>query len=83
MGKKIPEERLLELQQHLDLLLSRNPDRIKMIQTFADLYAVSISTVYRCLREKRTPKSLRRSDAELPGFCKVQRWSCIAKSLLP
>ncbi|NOR23583.1 MAG: DDE-type integrase/transposase/recombinase [Desulforhopalus sp.] len=59
----MPEERLLELQQRLDLLPPRNPERMKMIQAFADLYAVSISTVYRCLREKRTPKSLRRSDA--------------------
>lgn len=63
MGKKIPEERLLDLQQRLDLLPPRNPERMKMIQGFADLYAVSISTVYRCLREKRIPKSLRRSDA--------------------
>ena len=63
MGKKIPEERLFELQQRLDLLPPRNPERMRMIQVFADLYAVSIGTVYRCLRAKRTPKSLRRSDA--------------------
>jgi len=30
MGKKIPEERLLELQQRLDLLPPRNPERIKI-----------------------------------------------------
>lgn len=68
MSKKIPEERLLELKKRLDLLPPRNHERIKMIQTFADLYAVSVSSVYRALREKRTPKSLRRADA---GFTRV------------
>ncbi|MCP4338779.1 MAG: transposase family protein [Desulfobulbaceae bacterium] len=76
----MPEERLLELQQRLDLLPPRNPERMKMIQVFVDLYAVSISTVYRCLREKRTPKSLRRSDAgvtrvlpstEMEVYCQI------------
>ncbi|MBU0908905.1 MAG: hypothetical protein KJ717_05005, partial [Proteobacteria bacterium] len=63
MGKKIPEERLLDLQKRLDLLPPRNTERMKMIQAFADLYAVSVNTVYRSLKDKRVPKSLRRSDA--------------------
>ncbi|MDL1982386.1 MAG: hypothetical protein LWX02_13190 [Deltaproteobacteria bacterium] len=63
MSKKIPEERLLELTKRLDLLPPRNSERKKMIQTFADLYAVSVSSVYRALRVKRTPKSMRRADA--------------------
>jgi hypothetical protein len=63
MGKKIPEERLLELKKRLDLLPPRNPERMKMIQRFAELYAVSVSSVYRALRAKRIPKSIRRSDS--------------------
>lgn len=63
MGKKIPEERLLELKKRLDLLPPRNSERVKMILDFAKLYAVSVSSVYRALREKRTPKPLRRADA--------------------
>ncbi|MEW6290974.1 MAG: IS481 family transposase [Thermodesulfobacteriota bacterium] len=59
----MPEERLLELKKRLDLLPPRNPERMKMIKIFADLYAVSVSAVYRAVREKRTPKSLRRADA--------------------
>jgi len=63
MAKKIPEERLLELKKRLDLLPPRHSERVKTIQSFADLYAVSVGSVYRALRNKRIPKSLRRADA--------------------
>ncbi len=54
---------MLELTKRLDLLPPRHPERVKMIQTFSDLYAVSVGSVYRALRKKRIPKSLRRADA--------------------
>lgn len=80
MAKKIPEERVSDLQKRLDLLPPRNPQRKIMIHAFAELYAVSVSTVYKSLREKRTPKALRRSDAgatrvlpssEMELYCKI------------
>jgi hypothetical protein len=80
MSKKIPDERLLELKKRLDLLLPRNPERVKMIQSFADLYAVSVGSVYRALREKHIPKTLRRADAgitrvlpnaEMEMYCQI------------
>ena len=52
---------MLELTKRLDLLPPRHPERVKMIQTFSDLYAVSVGSVYRALRAKRTPKSMRRA----------------------
>jgi hypothetical protein len=63
MSKKIPEERLLELQRRLDRLPSRSSDRRTIIVEFAHLYSVSESSVYRALRSKKSPKSLRRIDA--------------------
>ncbi len=80
MSKKIPDERLLELKKRLDLLPPRNPERVKMIQSFADLYAVSVGSVYRALREKHIPKTLRRADAgitrvlpnaEMEMYCQI------------
>ncbi len=71
---------MLELKKRLDLLPPRHPDRVKMIQTFSDLYAVSVGSVYRALRKKRIPKSLRRADAgmtrvlpnaEMETYCQI------------
>jgi hypothetical protein len=84
MGKKIPEERLLDLQKRLDLLPPRNTERMKMIQVFADLYAVSVNTVYRGLSDKRGSQNLSVALMQgLPEFFQVQRWNCIVRSSLP
>jgi hypothetical protein len=64
--KKIPDERLVELEDRLGLLSPRSAERKRFIQEFAHLYGISVNTVYRCLRELRKPKPLRRIDAGRP-----------------
>lgn len=62
----IPSERLFELKNQLDLLPERVSERKLLVRDFAALYGVSESTVYRCLRHKRTPRALHRSDSGVP-----------------
>jgi hypothetical protein len=78
--KKIPDERLIELEDRLGLLALKSTERKRMIQEFAHLYNVSTNTVYRCLRERSRFKPLRRSDAgrprlinksELEKYCRI------------
>ena len=64
--RKIPDDRLAELEERLNLLPTKSPERKRFIQEYAHLYGVSVNTVYRCLREKRNIKALRRSDAGFP-----------------
>lgn len=64
--KKIPDDRLVDLEDRLGLLPVRSTERKRFIREFADLYGVSVNTVYRCLRERRRPKPLRRKDAGYP-----------------
>lgn len=67
MGRKrIPEDRLIELQNKLCLFPARSPEKKLIIQDFADLYGVSSSTVYRALRGLRNPRGLKRADAGMP-----------------
>jgi len=78
--KRIPEERLFELINRIEPLPFRCSERKEIIIEFADLYGVSINTVYRRLRERKKPKSLRRSDygnprsiekKDLKKYCEV------------
>ncbi|MCP3942907.1 MAG: hypothetical protein GY710_15665 [Desulfobacteraceae bacterium] len=78
--KKIPEERLFELINRINPLPFRSPEKKAIIADFADLYGVSINTVYRRLRERQKPKSIRRSDLgnpraidekELKKYCEI------------
>jgi hypothetical protein len=64
--KKIPDDRLIELEDRLGLLALKSTERKRMVQEFAHLYDVSVNTVYRCLRERRRLRPLRRSDAGQP-----------------
>lgn len=64
--KTIPEDRLIDLEERLILLPKRSPERKRFINEFAHLYGVSINTVYRRLRERHTPKPLRRKDSGAP-----------------
>ena len=63
MSKKIPGERLIELKKSLEFYPARSPERINLIKSFANLYDVSKSSVYRQLRELFKPKSIKRSDS--------------------
>ncbi len=64
--KRIPEDRLIELKNKIDLFPARSPDKVRIIQDFANLYGVSTNTVYCSLRGIRKPKHIRRSDAGIP-----------------
>ncbi len=64
--KQIPEERLIELLNKLNLFSPRSAERKIFIKNFADLYGVSLNTVYRSLREIKNPKPLKRIDAGSP-----------------
>lgn len=77
---RIPAEALLALRSRLSSLPARDPGRPKAVARVADLYGLSVSSVYRQLRELRRPKGLRRSDrgrprslpqAEMERYCEI------------
>ena len=65
-GKQISPEALVSLQQRLDLLSHRAPGRRILMEETANLYGVSIHTLYRALRERSKPKGVHRSDQGKP-----------------
>ncbi len=67
-GKKISDERLFALANRIELLPAKSSERKAVIKEFASLYGVSISTIYRYMREKKIPKSIRRKDFGSPRF---------------
>lgn len=78
--KRIPDEALIGLRQRLELLPIRNAERRREIKAAADLFGVSVSTLYRSLRSTAQPRALRRRDcgtprvlprAELERYCEV------------
>ncbi len=60
--KRPPGETLVDLRRRLALLSPRDPGRREVIARAAEVYGVSIWTIYRALRELARPKSVRRSD---------------------
>ena len=78
--KRIPSEALLNLRRRLDAMPPRGVERQALIASIAGLYGVSRATVYRSLRQVRSPKAIRRTDrgkprkipaAELERYCEV------------
>lgn len=64
--KQIPTEALINLRRRLEMLPKRCPERRLLTKETADLYGVSIDTLYRALRERVQPKALHRSDRGAP-----------------
>lgn len=64
--KQVPAEALMTLRQRLSLLPPRSPERRQVLRDTAQLYGVSIDTVYRALRERLRPRALRRADHGQP-----------------
>ncbi len=64
--KKIPSEALTNLRHRLDMLPSRCQERRQLMEETANLYGVSIDTLYRALRNSSRPKSINRSDSGTP-----------------
>ena len=79
-GTRIPAEALISLRARLATLAPRNAARAQEVARIADLYGVSVSSVYRRLRELHRPKGLRRADRgspralpgeELERYCEI------------
>lgn len=64
--KKLPKDRIVELNNRLQLLPPRSNERKRIVEEFANLYGVSTSTVYRSVRRMFKPQSLKRSDSGKP-----------------
>lgn len=61
-AKRPPGEALVDLRRRLSLLPPRDPGRTEIVARAAEAYGISISTLYRALRELNRPRSVRRSD---------------------
>ena len=55
-------EALVDLRRRLSLLSPRDPSRTEVIARMAQAYGISVSSVYRSLRELTRPKPVRRTD---------------------
>lgn len=78
--KVIPGEVTAALRLKLEQLSPRDGNRVELVKSTATAYGVSVASVYRALKEKRGPKSTRRSDqgrshkvsiSELHQYCEV------------
>lgn len=78
--KIVPGEVIADLRIRLARLKARSHERVELIKSTADLYGVSISSVYRSLSEKTGPRRTNRADqgrsrklstAELHQYCEV------------
>ena len=78
--QQISASALVSLRQRLDLLPTRCPERKLLICETANLYGISVDTLYRLLRDQSRPKSLRRADrgqprklssSEMESYCEV------------
>ncbi len=51
-SKRPPAEALVDLRRRLSLLPARDPARKEAVTRAADLFGISVATLYRCLREQ-------------------------------
>jgi hypothetical protein len=79
--KKIPKDRLVELQNRLILFPDRDKERRRLVNEFADLYGVSTSTVYRSIRRMFQPKSMKRSDTGKPRQMDFKKLDLYCKTI--
>jgi hypothetical protein len=62
----VPIEALAGLRRRLAALPPRHPERRRLMESTAQLYAISRATLYRLLRDNRRPKEAYRSDRGRP-----------------
>lgn len=76
----IPSDSLLQLRQRLDRLPPKSPERANQIAATAQLYGISVTTVYRALHLVLKPRTAHRSDhgqprilppSELEHYCEL------------
>ena len=65
-GSAVPIEALATLRRRLAALSARHPERKLLMNSTAQLYAISRATLYRLLRGDRRPKDACRSDRGCP-----------------
>jgi hypothetical protein len=66
MASAVPLEALAALRRRLAALSPRHPERRRLMESTAQLYAISRATLYRLLRDNRRPKEAYRSDRGRP-----------------
>jgi hypothetical protein len=64
--QSLPTEALVDLRRRLSTLPPRSAERRHVIRDTAHLYGLSEATLYRALRERLRPRSLRRADHGQP-----------------
>nr|WP_321404931.1 IS481 family transposase [uncultured Desulfobacter sp.] len=77
----MPKDRLVELKNRLDLFPARASERKNLVCEFAELYGVSVNTVYRSIRELFKPKALRRSDTGNPRQMETQKMETYCRTI--
>ena len=83
-SKQPPAETLVDLRRRLSLLPARDPARKEAVTRAADLFGISVATLYRCLREQLRPKSVRRADHGVPKaatLAEMERYAEIIAAL--
>ena len=80
MSKQLPAEALLDLRRQLSTVPPRSAERRQLIQATADFYGLSEYTLYKTLRERWRPRTVRRRDHgqpraiprdELERYCEI------------
>ncbi|MGI4799625.1 MAG: IS481 family transposase [Janthinobacterium lividum] len=80
----MPVEALAALRRGLSTLPGRHPERGALMQSTAQLYAISRATLYRLLRGARRPKDAHRNDYGRPRSMpapEIQRWCEIVAAM--
>jgi hypothetical protein len=80
MSKQLSAEALLDLRRQLSTVAPRSAERRQLIQATADFYGLSEYTLYKTLRERWKPRTVRRRDHgqpraiprdELERYCEI------------
>lgn len=83
-GVAVPVEALATLRRRLAALPARHPERVAMMASTAQLYAVSRATLYRLLRGDRRSRDAHRADRGRPRSMpasEIERWCEIVAAM--
>jgi hypothetical protein len=83
-GVAVPMEAIVALRRRLAALPIRHPERLVLMDSMANLYAVSRTTLYRLLRGDRRPKDAHRADRGKPRIMpavEIEHWCEIVAAL--
>jgi hypothetical protein len=83
-GVAVPVEALATLRRRLTALPARHPERVAMMTSTAQLYAVSRATLYRLLRGERRSRDAHRADRGRPRSMpapEIERWCEIVAAM--